>query len=344
VLRCESSRKASKTVIIKDKIILITGGTGSIGKELVRQVLKLKPAQIRVFSRDESKQHDLLEELGHPKNLRLFIGDVRDKERLFFACKGVDVIFHAAALKHVPSCEYNPFEAVHTNITGSQNVIDAAIANDVDRVVAISTDKVVDPVGVMGTTKLMMEKLVINANYYRGNNPTKFSCVRFGNVAWARGSVLPLWKKQAEQNGTITVTNNDMSRFMMSIRDAVSLVIEAGDIMRGGEIFILKMPAITLAQLAKEFIVKYYPGKNIAINIIGDRGGEKLHEGLIGSGDSHVLESPKMFISIPNVWEYIGNKAAAKRRWDYAGFTKRKGTDHYMSSDHMNVAAVREML
>ena len=333
----------AKTVI-KDKIILIIGGSGSIGRELVRQVLALKPAQVRVLSRDESKQHDLLHELGHPDNLRLFIGDIRDKERLSFACKGVDVIFHAAALKHVPSCEYNPFEAVRTNITGSQNVIDVAIANNVGRVLAISTDKVVDPVGVMGTTKLMMEKLIINANYYRGDTPTNFSCVRFGNVAWARGSVLPLWKNQAEKRGAITVTNSEMSRFMMSIQDAVRLVIESGNIMRGGEIFILKMPSITLGQLAKEFIAKYYKRKKIAVKIVGDRIGEKMHEGLIGSGDGKVLESAKMFISIPNVWEYTGDKAAAKRKRDYAGFTKRKGDGHYMSSEHIDVAAVRKIL
>lgn len=326
---------------IKGKIVLITGGTGSIGSELLRQVLAERPAQVRVFSRDESKQYALLEEFNHPKNLRLLIGDVRDKERLSFAFKNVDVIFHAAALKHVPFCEYNPFEVVHTNILGSQNVVDAAIANNVKRVVAISTDKVVNPVGVMGTSKLMMEKLMINANYYKGNAPTKFSCVRFGNVAWARGSVLPLWKQQAEKNGAITVTNGKMTRFMMSVQDAAKLVIEASNLMRGGETFILKMPAITLADLAKEFLGKYYPRKKVSVKLIGDRAGEKLHEGLIGPGDGEVLENARMFISIPNIWTYT---PVGKRKLDYSGFKKRTDTDHYMSSHYIDVDAVKKII
>ncbi|MDO8482069.1 MAG: SDR family NAD(P)-dependent oxidoreductase [bacterium] len=329
--------------IIKGKIVLITGGTGSIGRELLRQVLIEHPAQVRVFSRDESKQHELMEEFNHPKNLRLLIGDVRDKERLNFAFQDVDIIFHAAALKHVPSCEYNPFEAVRTNILGSQNVIDDAIANHVGRVVAISTDKVVDPIGVMGTSKLMMEKLIINANYYKGNAPTKFSCVRFGNVAWARGSVLPLWKNQAEKNGVITVTNGDMTRFMMSIKDAAKLVIEASNLMQGGETFILKMPAITLTDLAKEFLDKYYPRKKISIKLIGNRIGDKLHEGLIGPGDGEVLENARMLISTPDIWTYTHSPAEERKR-KYTGFKKRKDTDSYMSNQYIDVSAVRKII
>jgi len=326
---------------IKGKIILITGGTGSIGRELLRQVLREHPAQVRVFSRDESKQYSLLEELNHPGNLRLLIGDVRDKERLNFAFKNVDIVFHAAALKHVPSCEYNPFEAVSTNILGSQNVIDAAILNNVGRVIAISTDKVVDPIGVMGTSKLMMEKLVINANYYRGSAPTKFSCVRFGNVAWARGSVLPLWKNQAEKSGLITVTNGNMTRFMMSIKDAARLVIESINLMQGGETFILKMPSITLSDLAKEFLKKYYARKKISVKLIGNRAGEKLHEGLIGHGDGEVLENGRMFISIPNIWIYTGMEIGRRK---YSGFKKRKDTDPYLSSHYIDVDAVRKII
>src|SRR3989344_3861067 len=326
---------------IRGKIVLITGGTGSIGRELLRQVLAEAPAQVRVLSRDESKQYALLQEFRHAKNLRLLIGDVRDKERLTFAFQNVDIIFHAAALKHVQSCEYNPFEAVQTNIIGSQNVIDAAIANHVERVVAISTDKVVDPIGVMGTSKLMMEKLIINANYYKGDAPTKFSCVRFGNVAWARGSVLPLWKQQAEKTGVITVTNGKMTRFMMSMQDAARLVIEASDLMQGGETFILKTPAITLTDLAKEFIKKYYAHKKISIALIGDRAGDKLHEGLIGPGDGDVLENSRMFISIPNIWAYTRE---AKKKRTYGGFKKRKDTDRCLSSDYINVSAVRKII
>ena len=326
---------------LKNKVILITGGTGSIGKELVRQVLREKPAQVRVFSRDESKQYELDQELGHPKNLRLLIGDVRDKDRLLFAFKGVDVVFHAAALKHVPSCEYNPFEAIRTNVMGSQNVIDAAIAHNVDRVVAISTDKTVNPTSVMGISKLLMERLVINANYYKGGSPIKFSCVRFGNVAWSRGSVLPLWKNQAEKKGEITITNDAMTRFFMSIKDAVGLVIESSRIMQGGEIFILKMPAITLAELATEFIRKYFPHKKIKIKKIGNRAGEKLHEELISSGDDHVLENKHMFISIPNIWQHLDMEA---RERTYSGFKVRVDTDSYQSSEHIQATSIRTII
>lgn len=327
--------------MLKGKIVLITGGTGSIGRELVRQVLAEKPAFVRVFSRDESKQHELMQELKHPKNLRLFIGDIRDKDRLAFAFQNVDVVFHAAALKHVPSCEYNPFEAVATNVVGSQNVINAALKNGVDKVVTISTDKVVDPVGVMGTSKLMMEKLMINANYHKGDAVTKFSCVRFGNVAWARGSVLPLWKSQVEQGGALTVTNNEMTRFMMSIRDASRLVIEASTLMHGGEIFILKMPSITLVDLAKEFIQKYFPRKKVEIKIIGNRIGEKVHEGLIGSGDGRVLENSRMYIGIPHIWEHTG---VAEKKRTYPGFKKRISTDNCPSSNFIDVSAVRKII
>lgn len=327
--------------MLKGKIVLITGGTGSIGRELVRQVLAEKPAQVRVFSRDESKQFELVQELKHPTNLRLFIGDIRDKERLAFAFQDVDIVFHAAALKHVPSCEYNPFEAVATNIVGSQNVINAALKNKVDKVVAISTDKVVDPVGVMGTSKLMMEKLMVNANYYEGDAGTKFSCVRFGNVAWARGSVLPLWQSQAEQGNALTVTNNEMTRFMMSINDASRLVIEASKRMYGGEIFILKMPSITLVDLAKEFIRKYFPKKKVGINIIGNRIGEKVHEALIGSGDGEVLENGRMYISIPHIWEHTG---VAEKKRIYPGFKKRAGTDRCSSASFIDVPAVRKII
>lgn len=327
--------------MLKGKVVLVTGGAGSIGSELVEQVLRQKPAQVRVFSRDEGKHHALLQKLGHPQNLRFLIGDVRDRDRLNFAFRGVQTIFHVAALKHVPSCEYNPFEVFRTNVMGSQNVVDAAIWNSVERVVAVSTDKVVDPVSVMGTSKLMMEKLIINANYYKGVTPIKFSCVRFGNVAWASGSVLPLWKAQVEKQGVITVTNTNMTRFMMSVDEAVELVIKAGKLMQGGEIFILKMSAITLASLADEFIAKYYPHKKIKIRLIGNRVGEKLHEGLLGAGDANVLENEKMFVSIPHIWEYTGRRMIKP---SYPGFKKRMQMDPYLSSEHVDVERIRKII
>src|SRR3989338_8628189 len=186
----------------KDKVILVTGGTGSIGSELVRQLLKYKPKQVRVLSRNETRQYELLESLSYPSNIRMLIGDIRDRERLQLAFSGVDVVFHAAALKHVPFCEYNPSEAMKTNIVGSHNVIDAALHSGVQKVVAISTDKVANPFNVLGASKLMMEKLFINSNFILGDG-IKFSCVRFGNVSWSDGSVLPLWRSQIERKGTI---------------------------------------------------------------------------------------------------------------------------------------------
>jgi FlaA1/EpsC-like NDP-sugar epimerase len=217
-----------------NKVVLVTGGTGSIGSVLVEKILSFKPKQIRVLSRDENKQYYLMEKLGNPINLRFFIGDIRDKERLIRAFNGVDILFHAAALKHVPLCEYNPFEAVKTNIVGSQNVIDAALACNVKKIIAISTDKAVHPNNVMGTSKLMMEKLFTNANFYSGNSRSVFSCVRFGNVAWANGSVLKLWQNQIKKDGQIKVTDLEMTRFFMTIPQAMNLILQTASISRGG--------------------------------------------------------------------------------------------------------------
>jgi len=278
-------------VIIKDKIILITGGTGSIGKELVRQVLKLKPAQIRVFSRDESKQHDLLEELGHPKNLRLFIGDVRDKERLFFACKGVDVIFHAAALKHVPSCEYNPFEAVRTNILGSQNVIEAALDQGVEKVLLISTDKAVQPINLYGSTKLSAEKLFVAGNSY-GVKKTLFSVVRYGNVFGSRGSIIETLQKN--NGGKVKLTDPEMTRFWITLDQSFELVNFALENMEGGEIFIPKIPSMKVIDLFEAIA----PGAEK--EIIGIRPGEKLHEILLTEDESrHAIELEKYLVILP---------------------------------------------
>src|SRR3989344_5708608 len=191
--------------IFKNKTILVTGGTGSIGSGIVRQLLDRQPKQVRVLSRNETRQYELLESLDYPNNLRMFIGDMRDRERMQLAFRGVDIVFHAAALKHVPFCEYNPSEAMKTNIIGSHNIIDAALHAGVKKVVAISTDKVANPFNVLGASKLMMEKLFINSNFFLANK-IKMACVRFGNVAWASGSVLPMWKNQAEAKEVISVT------------------------------------------------------------------------------------------------------------------------------------------
>jgi FlaA1/EpsC-like NDP-sugar epimerase len=286
----------------RNKTILVTGGTGSIGSEIVTELLKCKPAQVRVFSRNDSKQYHLLERLGHPANLRLLIGDIRDRERLDLAFQGVDIVFHAAALKHVSLCEYNPFEAVQTNIVGSQNVINVALKNKVKKVIGISTDKAANPTNIMGTSKLMMEKLFVNTNLF-STGKTKFSCVRFGNVAWADASVLPLWKHQASTTGQINLTNGLMTRFIMSVNQAVTLTLRAATLTQGGEIFIFKMPSIMIGELANIFINKYFPQQKIKINLIGTRAGEKMHEDLIGPRENceAILANKEMIILIPKV-------------------------------------------
>lgn len=324
-----------------NKTILITGGTGTVGSELVRQLLKYNPRQVRVFSRDDTKQYQLLESLGYPKNLRLLLGDIRDRDRLRLALEGVDIVFHAAALKHVSIAEYNPFEAVKTNVIGSQNVIDVALEKNVKKVVGISTDKAVNPTGMLGTTKLLMEKLFINANYYKGKSPTIFSCVRFGNVAWSRGSVFPVWKEQLSAKKEIRVTNYEMTRFFMSQDQAIGLVLKAATLTKGGEIFVLKMPAASLTDLSKLFARKYAVG-HASVKIVGNRNGEKIHEDLLDTGDLYkkVFENNEMFIILP----HIDSLASIRSTGNYPGFREAKNKNRYSSADNIDIEAVSTLL
>ena len=216
---------------LKGKKVLVTGGTGSIGSEIVRQVLAQSPEVVRIFSRDETKQYYLESILGRRPDLRYLVGDVREKDRLRRALKDIDVVFHTAALKQVPSCEYNPFEAVKTNVFGTQNVIEAALESGVSRVIAVSTDKAINPTSTMGATKLLSERLVATANSWTSD--TTFACVRFGNVLNSRGSLVPLAKSQIERGGPVTLTDEGMTRFMMPISEAVKLTLEAGATRRG---------------------------------------------------------------------------------------------------------------
>lgn len=330
-------------MMFEKKTILVTGGTGSIGSEIVRQLLLQKPKSIRIFSRDESKQFLLQQELYEYENIRYLIGDVRDKQRLLYATEGVDYIFHAAALKHVPACEYNPFEAVKTNVIGVQNVIEAALANEVKKVISISTDKVVNPMNTMGATKLLSEKLISAADYYKGAHKTVFSCVRFGNVMGSRGSVIPLFKEQIRSGKPITLTDRRMTRFMMSIPQAANLVLKAAEYARGGELFILKMPSLNILDLAEVLIEDYEKTYGVkfeqGIREIGIRPGEKLYEELMTLDESaRALCNDEMFL-IPSS---INDKA---KSYEYDGFVKAKYEEYSsLNAPKLNKKEILELL
>jgi len=293
----------------KGKKILVTGGVGSIGSQLVKTLLTLDPAIVRVLDNNETGLFDLEQDL-HSNKIRTLVGDIRDKERLIVAMDGIDFVFHASALKHVPLCEYNPFDAVKTNVLGTQNVLEAALNQNVEKVINISTDKAVNPTNVMGATKLLAERLTISANYYRGNKRTIFSSVRFGNVLNSRGSVIPLFLKQIRSGGPVTVTDKKMTRFFMDIPTAVDLIITANRIAKGKEIFILKMPAIKILDLAEVMIEQSAPkfglsAEDIKIKIIGKRNGEKLYEELVTEEDSErAYECENMIIILPQTLWY----------------------------------------
>ncbi|MCX7920740.1 MAG: polysaccharide biosynthesis protein [Clostridia bacterium] len=290
----------------KDKNILIVGGTGSIGQALVKQIVNYEPKVIRVFSRDEYKQFVMQDEFRGLDNIRFLLGDVRDKDRLERAMHKIDMVFDLAALKHVPACEYNPFEAVKTNVMGTQNIIECAIENRVERVIYTSSDKAVSPTNTMGATKLLAERLISAADYAKGGKTPIFASVRFGNVIGSRGSVIPLWQSQIRQGKDITVTDQEMTRFMMSIKEAVQLVLEACKLARGGEVFVLKMPIIKLGDLAKVIIEDEcaksgVPAESIKVTNIGLRPGEKMYEELMTAQESlNAIEYDDMFAILPH--------------------------------------------
>ncbi len=279
---------------LDDQVILLTGGTGSFGRAFVKEVLQKSSATIRIFSRDELKQHDLSLELeNYNDRIRFFLGDVRDKPRLTRAAKGANILIHAAALKQVPACEYNPFEAVQTNVVGAENVVDAAIDAQVAKVIAVSTDKAVNPVNLYGATKLCAEKIIVQGNAYASRSETKLSCVRYGNVVGSRGSVLPLFLKQ-KASGCFTITDTRMTRFWITLPQAVELVITALSIMKGGEIFIPKIPSMKVTDLARAI------SPDAKQNVVGIRAGEKLHEILLTSEESrHAVERDGMYVIFP---------------------------------------------
>lgn len=282
--------------MLQNATILVTGGTGSFGQKFVPMTLeKYNPKKVIVFSRDEMKQWEMAQQYQGDRRLRFFIGDVRDRERLYRALDGVDYVVHAAATKIVPTAEYNPFESVKTNINGAMNLIDAAIDKGVKKVVALSTDKASSPVNLYGATKLAADKLFVSGNAYSGCYPTKFSVVRYGNVMGSRGSVIPFFMKVKDQ-GFLPITDKRMTRFMISLEQGVETVWHALEDMVGGEIYVKKIPSIKMTDLAEAV------APEADLQVVGIRPGEKLHEQMIGAEDSHfTYEYDDYYKILPNL-------------------------------------------
>jgi UDP-N-acetylglucosamine 4,6-dehydratase/5-epimerase len=304
------------------KTVLVTGGTGSFGKRFIEMVLKEKNIKkLIVFSRDELKQFEMQKSIPDPR-LRFFIGDVRDLERLHRAFHGVDIVVHAAALKQVPSCEYNPIEAIKTNIIGAQNIINAAIDQGVLKVIALSTDKAANPINLYGATKLCSDKLFMSGNAYTGKAPTRFSVVRYGNVIGSRGSVIPFFLEQ-KKKGVLTITHKEMTRFWITLDQGVRFVLKCLEIMHGGELFIPKIPSMSILELAKAIAPR------CRHRIVGIRPGEKLHEVLLPRGESqNALEFDDMFILDSNL-EWVEKRLhnggkSVDPNYEYASNTNTK--------------------
>jgi len=288
--------------ILKGKSILVTGGTGSFGKAFIEFALEnLDPRRIAIFSRDELKQYEVRQKFNDDPRLRWFIGDIRDQHRLIRAFHNVDFVVHAAALKQVDTAEYNPFEYVQTNIIGTQNVIEAAIDTGVKRVIALSTDKASSPINLYGATKLAADKLCQSANHYASGYETRFSVVRYGNVMGSRGSVVPFWKQLVEEGKEIPITDSRMTRFWITLPQAVRFVVESFDLMHGGEIFVPRIPSMKIVDLAEAVA----PG--VDTFEIGIRPGEKLHEEMIAADDSRrTISLNDRYVILPTIanWGY----------------------------------------
>ncbi|MCB1838248.1 MAG: UDP-N-acetylglucosamine 4,6-dehydratase (inverting) [Alcanivoracaceae bacterium] len=280
-----------------NKTILITGGTGSFGKKYVSTILaRYKPKKVIVFSRDELKQYEMAQDFNAPC-MRYFIGDVRDKERMHQAMRGVDYVIHAAALKQVPAAEYNPMECIKTNVHGAENVISAALANDVEKVIALSTDKAANPINLYGATKLASDKLFVAANNMAGGHPCRFAVVRYGNVVGSRGSVVPFFRKLIAENADhLPITDERMTRFWITLQEGVDFVLKNFERMYGGEIFVPKLPSVRVVDLARAM------APDLPHKIIGIRPGEKLHEVMCPADDSHLtLEYDDHFVIRPTI-------------------------------------------
>jgi len=326
---------------LNGKVVLITGGTGSFGKKFTKMVLtRCKPNKLIIFSRDELKQYEMQQEF--PKSeysdvrLRFFVGDVRDPDRLHRAFSGVDVVIHAAALKIVPTAEYNPFEAVKTNIIGSENVINVAIDNDVEKVIVLSTDKAANPVSLYGATKLCSEKIFIAANNYFGKK-TKFSVVRYGNVFGSRGSVIPFFN-ECRGKGSVPITDARMTRFWITLEQGVNFVLKCAKDMEGGEIFIPKIPSMKITDLAKAIC------PDCKQDIIGIRAGEKLHETLVSQDDGvHTYEYADRFIIYPDIVDHTDKKDGGEPLdLDFEGYRSDNNTQWLLVEELRAMAVEHE--
>ena len=297
--------------IFKDKRILITGGAGFIGSNLAKQILEYEPKIIRILDNSEYGLYKTRQKLNDEKHIRYLIGDVRDKERLGKAVKDIDIVYHCSALKHVDFCEFNPYDAIQTNVIGTKNIIDASTEEEVDKFILISTDKAPNPNSVMGATKLLGERLVISSFYYKGMSKTILSSVRFGNVIGSTGSVVPTFMEQIKNGSSVTITNDKMTRFMMSVDDATNLILKATELAIGREIFILKMPSMRIKDLA-EVMIEKYSNKSIDIDIIGSRLGEKIHEELMTKYEAENAYENSDLIVITGDSEYYTNNGYRK--------------------------------
>ena len=302
---------------IDNKTILVSGGVGSIGSVLVETIIKnFSPKQVRVFDNNEAGLFNSTQKYQENPKIRFMLGDVRDRSRVTWAMKGVDTVFHAAALKHVALNEYSPFESVKTNVIGTQNMLEAALKNDAETFINISTDKAANPTSTMGASKLLAERLTVGADYFRGSGKTVFASVRFGNVLNSSGSVVPIFKDQIKKGGPITLTDKRMVRYFMTIEGAVSLIIKASEIALGGEIFILKMPALKIDDLA--YCLMEVMGKEVTVKEMGKKPGEKLFEKIVTRTEAEqALELEDMYV-LPLSIDYPGmSEDVVKKSYQY---------------------------
>lgn len=325
--------------IFQGKRMLVTGGAGSVGCALTKRLLDYGVEKVRVYDISENELFKMRNIFGVDKRIRYLIGDIRDLNRLCLAMEGIDIVVHLAAMKHVYACEYNPFEAVKTNIDGLQNVISAARDANVEKVIFSSTDKAARPLSVMGTTKLLGEKLIALANYYKGNKRTLFASVRFGNVMGSNGSVVPLFKEQIKTQGPLTITDKEMTRFVITMEEALDLICSAIKLTKGGETFVWKMRTLRVTDLVEAMLASYAQNRSIDTTIIGKGEGEKLHEDIMSEDElSRAIELDHLYIVSPSIDHlHVGREYENSRMIQEPVIASNMGT-------HMLPEQIKELL